>query len=81
MDDEDVVVVYWKVIVVGVVVVVYFIVGMFVLVCWEGLNFIDVFYVVCVIVIIFGYGDCSFGILGGCIFVVFWILLSIVSVG
>lgn len=57
MVDDGVVVVYWKMFIVGVVVFVYFIVGMFVLMYWEGMNFIDVFYFVCVIVIIFGYGD------------------------
>lgn len=81
VDDEDVVAVHWKAIVAGVAVVVHFIAGMFALVCWEGLNFIDAFYVVCVTVTTLGYGDRSFGTLGGRIFAVFWILSSTVSVG
>lgn len=79
-NDKDVVVSHWKLLVAGSAVVVHFIAGIFALMCWEGMNFIDAFYVVCVTVTTLGYGDHSFRTQAGRIFAIFWILSSTVCV-
>jgi len=79
-DEENVVVAHWKMLVAGCAVVVHFIAGIFALMCWEEMNFIDAFYVVCVTVTTLGYGDRSFSTQAGRIFAIFWILSSTVCV-
>lgn len=76
--DDGVVAAHWKMLIAGVAVFVHLIAGMFALMYWEGMNFIDAFYLVCVTVTTLGYGDQSFRSQAGRIFAVFWILSSTV---
>lgn len=79
-DEKHVVAAHWKMFIAGCAVVVHFIAGILALMCWEGLNFIDAFYVVCVTVTTLGYGDRSFLTQAGRIFAIIWILSSTVCV-
>lgn len=79
-DEMHVVAAHWKMFIAGCAVVVHFIAGILALMFWEGLRFIDAFYVVCVTVTTLGYGDRSFLTQAGRIFAIFWILSSTVCV-
>jgi potassium channel subfamily K len=80
IENDDVVAAHWKMLIAGVAVFVHFAAGMFALVWWEGMSFIDGFYLVCVTVTTLGYGDRSFRTQAGRIFAVVWILSSTVCV-
>ncbi|KAG0555712.1 hypothetical protein M758_12G192400 [Ceratodon purpureus] len=80
VDDDEVVAAHWKMLVAGVAVVAHFVAGMFALMWWEGMSFIDGFYLVCVTVTTLGYGDRSFRTQAGRIFAIFWILSSTLCV-
>ena len=80
VDDEDVIAAHWKVLIAGVAVAIHFVAGMFALMWWEGMGFIDGFYLVCATVTTLGYGDRSFRTQPGRIFAVVWILSSTVCV-